>query len=81
MADKKRKHSGKTHLTREGWERLNTAAFCRKVARYSTYPDGENGSVIVTEHLDPRCYPIVRPQSWPDLSEREASKKQTHESN
>lgn len=71
MADKNRKHSGKTHLTSEGWKRLNYEAFCRKVARYSTYPNGDKGGVIITEHADPRCYPRVEPQSWKELSKRE----------
>jgi hypothetical protein len=71
MADKRRKHSGKNHLTREGWKRLNSAAFCRKVARYSTWPEGENGGVIIVEHIDPRCYPRIEPQSWQAIQKRE----------
>lgn len=70
MADKKRKHSGRSHLTKEAWSRLNTVAFSKKVARFSTYPDGENGNIIVVEHIDPRCYPRVMPLSWPDYHER-----------
>lgn len=47
-------------------------AFSRKVARYSTYPDGESGSVVIVEHIDPRCYPIVKPVSWVEQSKRDA---------
>lgn len=74
MAEKKRKHSGKTHMNREAWERLNFVAFCRKVALHSTYPEGENGGVVIVEHVDPRAYPHVRPVT------RRGRKQKAHES-
>lgn len=73
MAEKKRKHSGRNHLTKEAWGRLNTIAFSKKVARYSTYPEGENGNIVVVEHIDPRCYPHVRPVSWSEFDKRQSN--------
>lgn len=75
MAEKKRKHSGRSHLSKEAWHRQHATAFARKVARFSTWPDGENGSIVIVEHIDPRCYPIVRPASWPEQYKREAEEK------